>query len=85
MKLGGGSIKTLINNASLVKGDISSVINYGGVNNESEIIHPMNNKQLKLKQITPEIAANVVKDYILPMFENDGKKFIKKKNVRKLL
>ena len=25
------------------------------------------------------MAANVVRDYILPMFENDGKKILKKK------
>eukprot|EP00347_Sterkiella_histriomuscorum_P014287 403361452 len=36
-------------------------------------------KQNRLQSITPELAANVVKDYILPMFENDGKKFIKRK------
>ena len=29
--------------------------------------------------ITPEQAANVVKEYILPMFENDGKRLLKKK------
>jgi len=27
--------------------------------------------------ITPEIAAFVVKDYLLPMFESDGKKLMK--------
>ena len=30
--------------------------------------------------ITPELAANVVKNFILPMFETDGKKLLKKKN-----
>ena len=29
--------------------------------------------------ITPEIASKVVSQYILPMFENDGKKELKKK------
>jgi len=29
--------------------------------------------------ITPEIAAFVVKEYLLPMFENDGKKILSKK------
>jgi hypothetical protein len=29
--------------------------------------------------ITPEMAANVVRDYLLPMFETDGKKLLKKK------
>ena len=29
--------------------------------------------------ITPEIAAAVVKDYLLPMFDNDGKKLLKRK------
>ena len=40
--------------------------------------------QLKLKAITPELAANVVWDFILPMFENDGKKLLKKKHKRSL-
>ena len=40
--------------------------------------------QMKLRAITPELAANVVRDFILPMFENDGKKFIKKKNKKAL-
>lgn len=31
-------------------------------------------------KITPEIAANVVRDYLLPMFETDGKRLLKKKN-----
>jgi len=29
--------------------------------------------------ITPEIAAFVVKEYLLPMFESDGKKLMTKK------
>ena len=29
--------------------------------------------------ITPEIAAFVVKEYLLPMFETDGKRIISKK------
>ena len=29
--------------------------------------------------VTPEIAAFVVKDYLLPMFESDGKKLMAKK------
>jgi len=29
--------------------------------------------------VTPEIAAFVVKDYLLPMFESDGKKLMTKK------
>ena len=29
--------------------------------------------------ITPEIAAFVVKDYLLPMFESDGKKLMNTK------
>jgi hypothetical protein len=28
-------------------------------------------------EITPEIAAVVVRDYILPMFESDGKKLLR--------
>jgi len=48
-------------------------------------LNPYLKSKIRLQSITPEIAANVVKDYILPMFENDGKKFIKRKNLRKLL
>ena len=33
-------------------------------------------------QITPELAANVVKDYILPMFDNEGKKYLKRKGAK---
>jgi len=29
--------------------------------------------------ITPEVAAYVVKEYLLPMFESDGKKLLTKK------
>ena len=32
-------------------------------------------------EITPELAAKVVKDYLLPMFESDGKKLLRKKKV----
>jgi len=39
---------------------------------------------MRMRAITPELAANVVRDFILPMFENDGKKFIKKKNRKAL-
>lgn len=31
-------------------------------------------------EITPELAATVVKDYLLPMFDNDGRKLLKRKN-----
>jgi hypothetical protein len=30
--------------------------------------------------ITPEIAAFVVKEYLLPMFESDGKRLLSKKS-----
>ena len=40
--------------------------------------------QARLKAITPEIAACVVRDFILPMFENDGKKILKKKHKRQI-
>lgn len=33
--------------------------------------------------ITPEIAAFVVKEYLLPMFESDGKKLLSKKSKSK--
>ena len=32
-----------------------------------------------IDQISPELAAQIVKCYILPMFESDGKKFLKQK------
>jgi len=31
--------------------------------------------------ITPEIAAYVVKEYLLPMFESDGKKLMNSKRI----
>jgi len=31
--------------------------------------------------VTPEIAAYVVKEYLLPMFESDGKKLMKSKRI----
>lgn len=34
---------------------------------------------IELDQITPELAATVVKHYLLPMFESDNQKFLKKK------
>lgn len=33
--------------------------------------------------ITPEIAAFVVKEYLLPMFESDGHRILAKKNKEK--
>lgn len=33
--------------------------------------------------ITPEVAAYVVKEYLLPMFESDGKKLVAKKKLKK--
>ena len=36
--------------------------------------HQQSNLQ---QQVTPELAAQIVKDYILPMFESDGKKDLK--------
>jgi len=38
-----------------------------------------NSKKLTRAMVTPEIAAFVVKDYLLPMFESDGKKLMTKK------
>lgn len=32
-----------------------------------------------MPEITPELAATVVRDYLLPMFQNDGKKLLSKK------
>lgn len=31
-------------------------------------------------EITPELAATVVKDYLLPMFDTDGRKLLKRKS-----
>ncbi len=33
-------------------------------------------------KITPELAATVVRDFILPMFENDGRKLLRKRGSR---
>lgn len=37
---------------------------------------------LSLDQVTPELAAQIVKFYILPMFDSDPKKGLKRKNSR---
>jgi hypothetical protein len=37
---------------------------------------------LSLDDITPEIAAHVVRNYLLPMFESDVKKGLRLKSVR---
>lgn len=37
----------------------------------------------KGQKVTPELAASVVRDFILPMFENDGKKILRKKSLAK--
>jgi len=39
----------------------------------------MGNKKFTRSMITPEIAAFVVKEYLLPMFESDGKRILSKK------
>jgi hypothetical protein len=44
----------------------------------------MGNKKFTRAMITPEIAAFVVKEYLLPMFESDGKRLLAKKHKSKL-
>lgn len=34
---------------------------------------------MTIDDISPELAAQIVKNYILPMFESDEKKYLKKK------
>lgn len=41
------------------------------------------NQKFTRSMITPEIAAFVVKEYLLPMFESDGKKLLSKKGKSK--
>lgn len=36
-------------------------------------------QQITIDDISPELAAQIVKNYILPMFESDEKKYLKKK------
>ena len=36
-----------------------------------------NNAINVMDQLSPEVAAQIVKHYILPMFESDGKKLLK--------
>lgn len=40
--------------------------------------------ELSREMITPEMAAFVVKEYLLPMFESDGKKLLSRKHAPKL-
>lgn len=37
-----------------------------------------------IEQISPELAAQVVKKYVLPMFESDGRKVMKNKTSNRL-
>lgn len=36
-------------------------------------------KVLKMEDVSPELAALIVKNYILPMFESDTKRSLKRK------
>lgn len=36
-------------------------------------------KSMKLDQVTPELAAQIVKYYVIPMFDTDIKKSLRKK------
>lgn len=49
----------------------------GKKTNNDNIIH-------SIEQISPELAAQVVKKYVLPMFESDGKKMMKNKTSNRL-
>jgi hypothetical protein len=40
--------------------------------------------ELSREMVTPEMAAFVVKEYLLPMFESDGKKLLSRKHGTKL-
>jgi uncharacterized protein YdhG (YjbR/CyaY superfamily) len=37
---------------------------------------------LSIDQVTPELAAQIVKHYILPMFDNDSRKSLRRKYAR---
>jgi hypothetical protein len=49
-----------------------------------EQLNFMGNKKFTRAMITPEIAAFVVKEYLLPMFESDGKRLLAKKHKSKI-
>lgn len=49
-----------------------------------EQLNYMGNKKFTRAMITPEIAAFVVKEYLLPMFESDGKRLLAKKHKNKM-
>lgn len=54
----------------------------GAASTQTPEVHRNQNKNgnpLKNVQITPELASAVVKEYLLPMFESDGKKILKRK------
>lgn len=52
--------------------------------NYIEQLNFMGNKKFTRAMITPEIAAFVVKEYLLPMFESDGKRLLAKKHKNKM-
>jgi len=51
-----------------------------------ENLNPLiqNSKKWTRSMITPEIAAFVVKEYLLPMFESDGRKLMNAKSKKGL-
>ena len=50
----------------------------GGSNGASNILKG-GDEQISIKQVTPELAAQVVKHFVLPMFDTDYKKGLRRK------
>jgi len=67
---------------------VISLPNRSNSNNRAQKFYPSgkktNNENIIhcIDQISPELAAQVVKKYVLPMFESDGKKQMKKSSNR---
>ena len=57
-----------------------STANLQGANSSSNIADLT--ARLTLDEVTPELAAQIVKHYILPMFDSDGRKALKRKATR---
>lgn len=50
----------------------------------SKLSNGRSNSVVSMRDITPEIAAQVVKNYLLPMFDSDGKKYLTKRSKSKV-
>jgi hypothetical protein len=56
-----------------MKSSISAFATKAHVNNQSD------KQTINIDDVSPELAALIVKNFILPMFESDEKRYLKRK------